>query len=55
MISVESSTRKAFGVVYGVRLRGSEEYRYVGLTTKRPTVRLRRHLSNARSGRKTAF
>lgn len=55
MISVESSTRKAFGVVYGVRLRGSDEYRYVGQTTKEPAARLRRHLSNARSGRKTPF
>lgn len=49
------SVRKAVGVVYGVRLRGSDEYRYVGQTTKSPAVRLRRHLSNARAGRKTPF
>ena len=43
------------GVVYGVRLRDSDEYRYVGQTTLKAETRLRRHLSNARAGRKTAF
>ncbi|GCE37530.1 hypothetical protein Rhow_000106 [Rhodococcus wratislaviensis] len=43
------------GVIYGVRLRSSFEYRYIGLTTKSTDVRLRQHLKVAAGGRKTAF
>jgi hypothetical protein len=43
------------GVIYGVRLRSSYDYRYVGLTTTSAPLRLRQHLQRARSGRKTPF
>lgn len=43
------------GVIYGVRLRSSFDYRYIGLTTKSAPVRLRQHLKVAREGRKTPF
>ncbi|MCE5292768.1 MAG: NUMOD3 motif protein [Nocardiaceae bacterium] len=43
------------GVVYGVRLHGEFEYRYIGLTTKSVTARFRQHLKEAASGRKTPF
>ncbi|GGI08882.1 hypothetical protein GCM10007368_23390 [Isoptericola cucumis] len=55
MVTDGSRSRKHVGVVYGVRLRDSGEYRYVGLTTRTAEARLRRHLSNARAGRKTPF
>ena len=47
--------RGVIGVVYGIRLSHSHEYRYVGQTTMTGPLRLRRHLSNARSGRKKPF
>ena len=43
------------GVIYGVRLRSSVVYRYVGLTTRTAETRLRQHVKVARSGRKTPF
>ena len=43
------------GVIYGVRLTSSDEYRYVGLTTKSAIRRFARHLQNARAGRKVPF
>lgn len=43
------------GVIYGVRLRSAYEYRYIGLTTKSASVRLRQHFKIASSGRKTPF
>lgn len=46
---------EVFGVIYGVRLMASEEYRYVGLTTSSAIKRLRRHWQNARAGRKVPF
>lgn len=46
---------EVFGVIYGVRLTTSEEYRYVGLTTKSAVRRLKRHWQNARAGRKVPF
>jgi hypothetical protein len=46
----------AIGRIYGIRLTGSDEYRYVGLTTKSVRYRLAKHLQVARSsGRKTPF
>lgn len=39
--------------IYGLQLRGTEEVRYVGLTTKGIERRLRAHFKTARSGRKT--
>ncbi|MEO7079171.1 MAG: NUMOD3 domain-containing DNA-binding protein [Rhodococcus sp. (in: high G+C Gram-positive bacteria)] len=45
----------AGGVIYGVRLRSAYDYRYIGLTTKSASVRLRQHLKVAGSGRKTPF
>lgn len=39
-------------VVYGLRLRGTYEYRYVGLTTYGARKRLRSHKKSARQGRK---
>lgn len=50
-----SATSSQIGLVYGVKLRGTEEYRYIGQTSATAELRLRRHLSNARSGRKTPF
>lgn len=43
------------GVIYGVRLPSSYDYRYVGPTTKSADIRLRQHLKVAAGGRKTAF
>jgi group I intron endonuclease len=43
------------GVIYGVRLLGSPEYRYVGMTTKTITRRKSEHFKVADSGRKTPF
>jgi len=43
------------GYIYGIRLLGSDEYRYVGLTQARLAVRFAKHRANARSGRRTAF
>ena len=45
----------AGGVVYGIRLRASWEYRYIGLTGKTVEERLRKHFQVATSGRKTPF
>ncbi|GGK44342.1 NUMOD3 domain-containing DNA-binding protein [Nocardia camponoti] len=43
------------GVIYGIRLRSSWDYRYIGLTTKTASVRLRQHFKTASEGRKTPF
>ncbi|GED98329.1 hypothetical protein nbrc107697_23680 [Gordonia crocea] len=43
------------GVVYGIRLRDSCDYRYVGQTSLSAPVRLRKHFQVAASGRKTPF
>lgn len=43
------------GVIYGVRLRSSYDYRYIGLTTKTADIRLRQHLKIAAGERKTPF
>jgi hypothetical protein len=43
------------GVIYGVRLARDSGYRYVGLTTKTATSRLRQHLKVAASGRRRPF
>lgn len=45
----------AVGYVYGIRKVGATEYRYIGMTQYSVRRRLRRHLSNARQGRKTPF
>jgi hypothetical protein len=55
MIDEILAVRVPVGVVYGIRLRESDEYRYVGLTTKTASRRLRQHLRNARDGKKTPF
>lgn len=55
MIDELLAQRVPVGLVYGVRLRESDEYRHVGLTTKTATRRLRQHLRNARDGKKTPF
>jgi len=49
------AVRVPVGLVYGIRLRESDEYRYVGLTTKAASRRLRQHLRNARDGQRTPF
>lgn len=46
---------RSIGRIYGIRIDGSREYRYVGLTTKTAQERLRRHVQVSRSGRKTPF
>ncbi|WP_427018107.1 NUMOD3 domain-containing DNA-binding protein [Pseudarthrobacter sp. P1] len=46
-------TEGATGIVYGIRLRTSGEYRYVGITTKTLSRRFHQHQRNAREGRKT--
>ena len=51
---METTTTEA-GYIYGVRLRGEREYRYVGLTTKTVARRFSQHLKVARDGRKTPF
>lgn len=43
------------GVVYGVQKMGSDEYRYVGLTTKTIARRKSEHFTAAARGRKTPF
>lgn len=43
------------GVIYGIRLRDSYDYRYVGLTTKSASARLKQHFNVATRGRKTPF
>ena len=43
------------GVVYGVRAVGSEEYRYVGMTTATISKRRIQHFKTAAAGKKTAF
>lgn len=43
------------GVIYGVRLRMSYDYRYIGLTTKGAEIRLKQHFKAASAGRKTPF
>lgn len=43
------------GVVYGIRLRSSWDYRYVGQTSKDAEYRLREHFKTAKAGRKTPF
>lgn len=48
-------TEGATGIVYGIRLKDSSEYRYVGITTKTLSRRFHQHLRNAASGRKTPF
>ncbi|ANC32962.1 NUMOD3 motif (2 copies) [Isoptericola dokdonensis DS-3] len=47
--------QRPVGIIYGIRLKDSNEYRYIGLTTWSSSRRLRRHLSNARAGRKTPY
>lgn len=46
---------ETIGVIYGVRLASSEEYRYVGLTTKTVIRRFQQHLRNAERGHKNPF
>ena len=46
---------ETIGVIYGVRLASSEEYRYVGLTRKTVSRRFHQHLRNAARGKKTPF
>lgn len=43
------------GRVYGIRLTGSTEYRYVGMTEYTAARRLAQHRANARRGRRTPF
>lgn len=46
---------RSVGRIYGIRIKESREYRYIGLTTKTVRGRLQKHLQVARSGRKTPF
>ena len=46
---------ETIGVIYGVRLASSEEYRYVGLTRKTVSRRFHQHRRNAARGKKTPF
>lgn len=55
MIDALLEVRAPVGVIYGIRLRESDEYRYVGLTTKPASRRFRQHLRNAQDGKKTPF
>ncbi|MEK8228159.1 GIY-YIG nuclease family protein [Oerskovia sp. M15] len=55
MIDALLEVRAPVGVIYGIRLRESREYRYVGLTTKTASRRFRQHLRNAQDGKKTPF
>lgn len=43
------------GEVYGIRLVGSREFRYVGITTAGVNRRLRQHLAKARASVRTPF
>ncbi|MBT0993833.1 NUMOD3 motif protein [Cellulomonas sp. DKR-3] len=43
------------GLVYGIRLADSAEYRYVGMTESTAVRRFARHRANARAGRRTPF
>ena len=52
---METTTTAPAGFVYGIRLRGQREYRYVGMTTKTVARRFTQHLRSARDGRKTPF
>ncbi|WP_104103877.1 NUMOD3 domain-containing DNA-binding protein [Arthrobacter sp. 08Y14] len=52
---METTTTAPVGFVYGIRLRGEREYRYVGMTTKTVARRFAQHLKCARDGRKTPF
>lgn len=47
-----SGTEGATGIVYGIRLKVSDEYRYVGITTKTLSRRFHQHLRSARSGQR---
>lgn len=49
----EMGTEGATGIVHGIRLKNSDEYRYVGITTKTLSRRSHQHLRNAALGRKT--
>ena len=50
-----TTTTTTGGLVYGIRLRGEVEYRYVGITTKTASRRFHQHLRVAAGGRKTPF
>lgn len=55
---MENTTVPESGVVgriYGIRLSGSTEYRYIGLTESTVARRFARHRANARAGRRTPF
>ena len=52
---MEGGWQPFMGHVYGVRLLGDVEYRYVGLTTKTLVRRKSEHFKLAARGRKTAF
>lgn len=52
---MEGGWQPFMGHVYGVRLLGDVEYRYVGLTTKTLVRRKSAHFKLAARGRKTAF
>ncbi|SDD53486.1 group I intron endonuclease [Sanguibacter gelidistatuariae] len=52
---IAAEVPEVVGVVYGIRLRLSAEFRYVGITTKGARRRFLQHLRNARDGRKTPF
>lgn len=52
---METTTTAPVGFVYGIRLRGEREYRYVGMTTKTVARRFAQHLKAARDGRRTPF
>lgn len=50
---LEFGTEGATGIVYGIRLKTSDEYRYVGITTKTLSRRFHQHLRKAALGNKT--
>lgn len=50
-----SNDSDAVGYIYGIRLSGSTEYRYVGLTEMTVKRRFARHRAEACSGRRTPF
>ena len=50
-----TSAPQPAGVVYGIRLLSSDEYRYVGQTCRGLVYRFQKHLACARGGRKTPF
>lgn len=49
----EIGTEGATRIVYGIRLKSSDEYRYVGITTKTLSRRFHQHLRKAVLGNKT--